>query len=451
MMQKKRSFETHLLYLVLLASLPLLLLLLWIMVYAGISIWLVLLAGLMGGLVILYSSYSIYQKLTYQFRNISNLLEALVQGDYTLRARTGHSNGAVDELVHAINGLATRLSHQRWESVENQLLLRTIIDHIDVAIIALTQENQISFVNPAAKRLLQLDDEIIHHELLQQLAFVQEYTSGRQQVVELSLGNQQGRFTIYVEEFRESGKQHKLLFITDIRTLLRAEERKAWQNLVRVISHEINNSLSPIASISQTLKRIIERDATSANAVENLREGLGIISERALGLSQFVDSYKQLAKLPEPQFEQISIRQLVEKIVALFKDARITIETEADFLLLLDSVQFEQVLINLLKNAIEAMAQTNPDGAISIHWYVTRSMFALQVCDRGVGISNPDNLFVPFYSTKKQGSGIGLVLCRQIVEAHNGRLTLTNRDEGGCCASIELPLVIAENENQTRH
>jgi two-component system nitrogen regulation sensor histidine kinase NtrY len=442
-MHKRRPFEAHLIRLVLLASLPLLLLLLWVMVYADISIWLILLTGLISSLIILYCSYSSYQKTSYQFRSISNLLEALIQGDYTLRARTDQSSGAFDELVIAINGLAKRLSQQRWESVESQLLLRTIIEHIDVAIIALNQDNQISFTNPAAEDLLQLKNSVTSQELLQQLAFVQELTSGSHQVVELSLGYQQGRFNVYVEEFREAGKQHKLLFITDIRTLLRSEERKAWQDLVRFISHEINNSLSPIASISQTLKRIIERDPQGAAVADDLREGLNIISERAIGLSQFVDSYKQLAKLPEPQIQPLAIRPLVEKIIALFNHTPIEIETESDFILQLDPVQFEQVLINLLKNAVEATAlasPNNPGSKIKIRWAVTRPFFKLDICDQGGGISNPDNLFVPFYSTKKQGSGIGLVLCRQIIEAHNGRLTLSNQSSGGCCASIELPI-----------
>lgn len=450
-MQNRRPIETHLIRLMLLASLPLLLLLLWVMVYAHISIWLILLTGLISSLAILYSGYSIYQKMSYQFRGISNLLEALIHGDYTLRARTDKSNGPFDELVVAINGLAQRLSQQRWESVESQLLLRTIIDHIDVAIIALNQNNQISFANPAAENLLQLNNTVTSQELLQQLAFVHELTSGCHQVVELSLGYQQGRFNVYVEEFREAGKQHKLLFITDIRTLLRSEERKAWQDLVRVISHEINNSLSPIASISQTLKRMLERDANSAVVADDLREGLDIISERAMGLSQFVDSYKQLAKLPEPKIQALSIRSLAEKIVALFDRTPIVIEMKTDFILQLDPVQFEQVLINLVKNAVEATALTNPSSAINIRWAASRQFFKMDICDQGSGISNPDNLFVPFYSTKKQGSGIGLVLCRQIIEAHNGRLTLTNQKLGGCCASIELPVSFTVNEIQFSH
>lgn len=448
-MQKRRPFEAHLIRLVLLASLPLLLLLLWMMVLANISIWLILLTGLFGSLMILYASYSIYQKISYQFRSISNLLEALIQGDYALRARSDQSGGALDELVSAMNDLAQGMSQQRWESVESQLLLRTIIEHIDVAIIALTQNNQIRFSNPAADHLLQLHNTSSNQQLLQQLAFVQELTSGCHQLVELSLGYQQGRFNVYIEEFRDAGKQHKLLFITDMRSLLRTEERKAWQDLIRVISHEINNSLSPIASISQTLKRLIERDARGETLAEDLREGLHIISERAIGLSQFVESYKQLAKLPEPQIQPLAIRPLVEKIVALFHHTAIEIETETNFTLQLDPIQFEQVLINLMKNAVEATALTNPSSIIKIRWAVSHQFFKLDICDQGTGISNPNNLFVPFYSTKKQGSGIGLVLSRQIIEAHNGRLTLSNQDSGGCCASIELPVLARVNESQS--
>lgn len=448
-MQKRRPFEAHLIRLVLLASLPLLLLLLWMMVLANISIWLILLTGLFGSLMILYSSYSIYQKISYQFRSISNLLEALIQGDYALRARSDQSGGALDELVSTMNDLAQGMSQQRWESVESQLLLRTIIEHIDVAIIALTQNNQIRFSNPAADHLLQLHNASSNQQLLQQLAFVQELTSGCHQLVELSLGYQQGRFNVYIEEFRDAGKQHKLLFITDMRSLLRTEERKAWQDLIRVISHEINNSLSPIASISQTLKRLIERDARGETLAEDLREGLHIISERAIGLSQFVESYKQLAKLPEPQIQPLAIRPLVEKIVALFNHTAIEIETEINFTLQLDPIQFEQVLINLIKNAVEATALTNPSSIIKIRWAVSHQFFKLDICDQGTGISNPNNLFVPFYSTKKQGSGIGLVLSRQIIEAHNGRLTLSNQDSGGCCASIELPVLARVNESQS--
>lgn len=439
-MQKRRSFEARMTRLSLVSSAPLLLVVLWVMIYADISIWLILLTVLIGSVSVIYTAHRIHQKLSYQFRSLANLLDAMIQGDYSLRARSQHGNGALQELVASINGLAERLSRQRSESVESQLLLRTVIEHIDVAIIALTEENQISFFNPAASNLLLLDGTDSNAQLLKQLAFVQSFSSGHQQVVELSLGHQQGRFNVHVEEFRESGIQHRLLFITDVRTLLRSEERKAWQSLVRVISHEINNSLSPIASISQTLNRLISRDGIGAENRSDLIEGLTIIAERANGLRQFVDSYKQLAKLPEPQKQTVSILKLLEKIRVLFKNNRIVLESVDDAKLLIDPVQFEQVLINLFKNSVEAMAQSNPDGVVSVKWHRTEHVFRLAICDQGGGISNPDNLFVPFYSTKKHGSGIGLILCRQIIEAHNGRLSVTNRtDSPGCCASIEIP------------
>ena len=426
-------------WLSLISSVPLLLLLLWVMIYADISIALILLAGLIGTILVVYTSSRIHQKSVYQFRSLSNLLDAMIQGDYSLRTRSDRGDGALSELAASINGLAARLSQQRWESVESQLLVRTVIEHIDVAIVALSEKNEIIFYNPAAKKLLLLDNTDSNEVLLKQLAFVQSFSSGCHQVVELSLGHQQGRFNIHVEEFREAGIQHKLLFITDVRTLLRGEERKAWQSLVRVISHEINNSLSPIASISQTLKRLIGHQGGKSDHAKEIIDGLTIINERATGLSQFVDSYRQLARLPAPEKQTVSILKLLGKTRTLFDNHTIHVESEVDVQLFVDPVQFEQVLINVFKNAVEAMAQTNPDGVITVEWYVAEPFFKLTICDQGGGISNPDNLFVPFYSTKQHGSGIGLVLCRQIIEAHNGRLSIANRlNSPGCCACIEV-------------
>lgn len=445
-MPKKASFEEQLTRLSLISSVPLLASLMWVMIYADISIWLILLAGFIGILSIAFIHYCIHQKSAYQFRSLSNLLDAMIQGDYSLRGRSDKNHGALGELIGSINGLAQRLSQQRWESVESQLLVRTVIEHIDVAIVALSEQNRIKFLNPAAKKLLQLDkaNADADAELIKQLACVQSFSSGHHQVVELSFGHQQGRFNVHVETYRESGVQQKLLFITDVRTLLRSEERKAWQSLVRVISHEINNSLAPIASISQTLNRLVGRKGSSGAYYSELQDGLTLITERANGLSQFVESYKQLAKLPDPKREVVSIRNLLEKVTDLFKDQTINLEPDSDVQVFIDPVQFEQVLINLIKNAIEATCHTEPDGLITINWHINEPTFSLTINDQGVGISNPDNLFVPFYSTKKQGSGIGLVLSRQIVEAHSGRLSVCNRtDSSGCCATIEIPLVAA--------
>lgn len=436
----KIPLEQQLVRLALCTSIPLLLILLGTMVYGGISIWLILLTLLVSGGLISYTTYLIHRKLAYQFRSLSNLVSTMAHGDYSLRARRANGSGAMNELTLAVNTLAERLSHQRWESIESQLLLQTIIEHIDVAILALNESGELRLLNPAARTLLNTESNDATSSLQDQLSFLQTVTSGEHQVVELSLGHQQGRFNIHVEEFREAGKQHKLLFITDVRRLLRREENKAWQSLVRVISHEINNSLSPIASLSQTLVRLIQNQPQDIAGREDLLAGLNIIAERATGLGQFIDSYKQLAKLPEPQKQATSVFNVINKVRVLFKETNIEIETADDVIIDIDPLQMEQVLINLLKNAVEAMAHTSPNGRISIAWTVKESICQLTLCDEGCGISNPDNVFVPFYSTKKHGTGIGLVLCRQIIEAHDGHITLTNQiNAPGCCVRIELP------------
>src|SRR5690606_14619799 len=197
------------------------------------------------------------------------------------------------------------------------------------------------------------------------------------------LGQQQGRFNVHVEEFRESGVQQKLLFITDVRTLLRSEERKAWQSLVRVISHEINNSLAPIASVSQTLNRLVRREGGDSPYYDELTEGLTLITERANGLGRFVESYKQLARLPDPKRETVSIRRLLEKVTALFKDQAFVVESSTDIQLHIDPVQFEEVLINLIKNAIEAMVHAESDRYIAINWLVSNRVFTLIIDDQG--------------------------------------------------------------------
>jgi len=440
--ERRTSFEGQLTKLSLLAALPPYLLLIWVMFYANISIYLVLLVTLVGGLIIVFCHSKIHEKSAYQFRSLSNLLDAMVQGDYSLRARTSEGDKALNELVGAINSLALRLNKQRIESIENQLLLQTVIKHIDVAIIAFNESNELVLCNPAARKLLQLTgnaNDNVFTDTDNQLAQVDVINNGQSQVMTLTFSEQQGKYNVHKEAYRKDGKQQELLFITDVSTMLRSEERKAWQSLVRVISHEINNSLSPIASISQSLQRLLIKQSNIEEHTDFLIEGLTVIAQRTKSLGGFVNSYKQIASLPEPVKQLTSIASLVNKVTKLYPEDTVEMVTLDDVSLSVDAVQLEQVLINLVKNAVEAINNTGVSGKVSISWQGVGKNFKLVIVDDGTGVSNPDNLFVPFYTTKAKGSGIGLVLCRQIIEAHGGKLSLANRsDAKGCIAVIEL-------------
>ena len=451
---KKQSFEGQLTKLSLLASLPIFILLIWLMIYAEISIYLTLLTVLIGSVVIVGCHAKMHQKLSYQFRSLSNLLDAMLQGDYSLRARASHDDKALNELIDATNSLAIRLNKQRIETIESQLLLNTVISHIDVAIIALNSDDELTLTNPAAKQLLGLPlstENIATHEPLKQLGQMKNLKQGENKVMPLNFSGQQGKFNVHMEHYREAGEQQKLFFITDVSSLLRSEERKAWQALVRVISHEINNSLSPIASISQSLVRLINRQENIELHKESIIEGLGIVSQRSKNLSGFINSYKKIASLPDPDKKNVSIVRIVHKVIGLYQVNQLEVHSSQDVELFIDEVQFEQVLINLIKNAIEAVKNADENGnpqsklstknRVAISWHLHGNLFRLSISDDGTGVSNPDNLFVPFFTTKSNGSGIGLVLCRQIIEAHGGKLSLANKaDSHGCIATIELSL-----------
>jgi two-component system, NtrC family, nitrogen regulation sensor histidine kinase NtrY len=412
-----------------------------VMIYAKISVWLILLTIFLGLILILFINYRINQSLLYQYGNLNNLLNALVQGDYSLRGRFSHGDLVFNDLIGLINDLAQRLNTQRIESVESQFLVNIVLEHIDTAILAIDGTNKINFFNSSAKRLLELNEHDQIDELLEQLGCHSEAPAGYNKVVELQLKNQKGKYNVNIEEYRESGVKHKILFITDVRHLLRSEERRAWQRLVRVISHEINNSLTPIASISETLINLLERNDPEHRHSSELISGLSLIGERAQGLKRFVESYKQLAKLPDPQRKNVSVYTIFQKMRLLFGEDNIKIDCDQALQLYVDPVQLEQVVINVFKNAFESIGKVDSSKFVEVICVTKEYVCEIQILDYGSGIGKTENLFIPFYTTKKNGSGIGLALCRQIIEAHNGNISIFNRtDVQGCCVSIELPL-----------
>ncbi|PYK56910.1 MAG: PAS domain-containing sensor histidine kinase, partial [Verrucomicrobia bacterium] len=238
--------------------------------------------------------------------------------------------------------------------------------------------------------------------------------------------------------FREHGLPNELLVLTDLSRTLREEERIAWQRLVRVLGHELNNSLAPIKSVAGSLENLLRRDPLPADWHEDARSGLNVIATRADSLSRFMEAYARLARLPPPQKEETDIGEVVTRAANL--EMRLPVQRQGGPAISIraDAGQVEQALINLLHNAAEASLPTR--GAVTIGWKEAGECVEIFVRDEGEGIMNPTNLFVPFFTTKPGGSGIGLALSRQIAEAHGGTLSLANRvGAPGAEALLRLP------------
>lgn len=431
----KLAFEQKLAWLSLLGALPSSLILIWLLYAHQYS-------GYLIALVVLYlfahigiCAWQIRFNIVNQFRTLTNLLEALSNEDYTLRGRSQGSTGALNELITQINSLSDLLAEQRYTVKETQLLLAKVIAHIDVAVFTFDSQKKLTLVNRAGAALYQQEPEKLQRLNIHKLGLAGVLQKNGQ-VVELSFSQQNdntntGRFHISTDQFVDHNEQHTLLFLTNVQAALREEERRAWQNLIRVISHELNNSLAPIASISQTLldMRVTDTDV--------LAENLGLINERASSLSAFIQSYQQLAKLPAPNKQTLEIRSEIQQVTSLFPDIEFQLRGEETHIQA-DASQLRQCLINLFKNAKEAMQASGSSPQIYVTWQQNEDSFTLTVKDTGPGIKNPENLFVPFYSTKPGGSGIGLLLCRQIAEAHGGQLNMSNSKEGGCVASLQF-------------
>jgi len=384
-------------------------------------------------------AWLIKQQLQYQFQTLSNLVEAIRGGDYTLRGKKRSVDDPLAELTSQINLLSASLSEQKITSEEAYRLLDKSIAHINVAIFALDASNKVKLANPAAGRLFNCDFHQLLGESAEKLS-LNNFLSGTQsQLLEYAFPGGTGRWQIRLDSYQDKGIQGKLLFITDLKTVLREEELKAWKNLIKVISHEVNNSLYPISSISQSLTKLANVQPMPEDWQTDITEGLSVIGERANNLTDFIKRYAKVAKLPEPNKQVFSISQLIAHTAIIQSnktDIMIDENSQLDMELYADQSMIEQVIINLLKNALEAGAP------VALSWGEEGSTQWLKIIDHGTGIKNTANLFVPFYSTKPTGSGIGLVLCQQILDKHQGSLAIENREPTGCLVKVSLPAIL---------
>ncbi len=384
-------------------------------------------------------SLAVRERVASPLRTVANLLEAMREGDYSIRARGDDRDDAMSEVMQQVNAMAATLRMQRLGALEATALLRKVMEEIDIAIFAFDGEQKLRLVNAAGEKLLGEPAERLMGREATSLGLGEYLVGDEQQTLQRAFSDPTRRWGINRTTFREGGLPHQLLVVTDITRPLREEELQAWQRLVRVLGHELNNSLAPIKSIAGSLGSLMERDPRAEDWEEDMRRGLAIIASRSEALSRFLSSYAKLAKLPAPVLAPVSIGELARRVAGLETRLRPRVEPGPELTILADSDQIEQLLINLLRNAVDASLETG--GKVAMGWSRSGGILTVWVTDEGHGLANTSNLFVPFFTTKPGGSGIGLVLSRKIAENHGGTLTLVNRtDAPGCEARLVLPL-----------
>ncbi len=415
------------------------------LVLAGVLAWRALPAGALRW-VLLSTAFAasaaviarLRSRLVLRLKTLSNLVSALREGDYSVRGRDAERADPVGEVVWEVNALGDKLRTVRLGELEASALLGQVLEEIDVAIFAFDGAGLLRLVNRAGAKLLQRPPS--------QLLGRDAASLGMEGLLEgetprrlSEFGGQGGPYELRRSQFRREGLPHTLLVLADLRRVVREEERAAWQRIVRVLSHEINNSLAPIQSIAASLQAVLGRGDPS-EWVDDVRSGLTVVARRSEALSRFLAAYARLAKLPPPTLAPVSVPALVQRVIALDRTQEVRVVPGPPAWVRGDADQLEQLLINLLKNAVEAASETG--GGVSIGWEEAPGEVELVVSDEGPGLLDSRNLFVPFYTTKPAGSGIGLVLCRQIAEAHRGTLSLRNAvGRRGCDARLRLPRV----------
>jgi nitrogen fixation/metabolism regulation signal transduction histidine kinase len=376
-------------------------------------------------------------RVVFPLYTLSNLLEALREGDFSLRGTRARRGDAIGEVIWEVNALGQTLREQRLKVEETLALLTKVLNTIDIAIFAFDAGRRLRLINPTGARLLAVDQTAAIGRTADELGLSDCIAIDGAATLKRAFPAGAGSHECRRATFREGGLPHDLLVISDLSRALREQERQAWQRLIRVLGHELNNSLAPIKSMAGTLAALIGREPPPSDWREDAASGLNVIAERADALTRFMLGYTTLARLPPPCKRDIDCGELVRRVSRLEARVPVQVEDGPSLQVKADPDQLEQALINLTRNAAEAsLAAGSP---VTLRWQRGEREALIEVEDRGPGLASTENLFVPFFTTKPGGSGIGLVLARQIVEAHGGSLSLANRAGGGCVASVRIP------------
>ncbi len=387
----------------------------------------------------LWCVFTLRDRVVRPLQTLANMLAAIREQDYSHRARRPDADDALGLAMLELNELMTDLRERRLGALEATALLRRVMTEIDVAVLAFDEDGALRLANAAGERLLERPAEQLLGRRASELGLSETLSGETPRVIELALGGRRGRWEVRRGAFRQGGLPHQFVVLADVSRTLREEERLAWHRIIRVLGHEINNSLTPIRSLADRLSVLLDRSPPDGELRDDLQRGLGVISNRSAGLSRFLASYAQLAKLPPPSRSPMSVREWVERVVRLEARLAVLVEHSADVLIDADGDQLDQLLINIVANAVDAALPLG--GGVRVRWETDGGVARVIVEDDGPGLPASANLFVPFFTTKPGGTGIGLVLSRQIAESHGGSLTVENRvGARGCQARFELGL-----------
>lgn len=392
---------------------------------------------------------ALQEQTTRPLQTLANVIGSLREEDYSFRARNAVAEDALGELSIEVNALADMLSDQRVRAIEATALLQRVVDEIDAPLFAFDPASVLRLVNPAGEHLLRQSKMRMLGRTAADLNLGSCLSAANESLVELNLDASQARWLLRRSSFRQHGVPHTLIVLSDVSRALREEERRAWQRLIRVLGHELSNSLAPIKSIAGSLSSRVSATPMDAEVRSDLQRGLEIIEARSASLHRFLEAYRRLAQMPAPALREVNLGPLIARIAGLETRVKVCVQPGAEVVFQADPDQLEQMLINLVRNAADAVLEsassegsekdTSPEN-VEVLWNADKEDVVLTINDHGPGLLNPANVFTPFYTTKPNGSGVGLVLSRQIAEAHGGTIEITNRrDVRGCSVRVVLP------------